>query len=405
MAGDYIEQRTKPPRELQKSQSEISAKIANNSHLCGAALWGSHTSFRIKFAVRAMRLHLRNASLMLMVLLLPSGQASAKLALLLEEPFGAFGYVNPTGHAAIYLSDVCAASPTELRLCKPGEFGVVLSRYYHVAGYDWMAVPLLPYLYAVDKISEVPKTADRATELALRDAWRREHMRDLIPDARNGNPPQGDWIQLVGSLYDRKIYAFEVETTALQDAKLIETFNDKTNRSRFDLIYRNCADFSHGVLDLYYPGSVRRSFTADLGMTTPKQLAKDLVHYAGRHEQMELQIFVLQQVEGSIPRSSRVDGIAEAILRKKYVIPIAFLQPYCAAGLAVTYFTGGRFNPNKNAVSLDRADLVSSLVDPREAVPQLTLRRSLSAAAQRSPELASPHVVPTQSTVPPIDRR
>jgi hypothetical protein len=393
MARDYIEQRTKTPRELQKNQSEVPAKRSNDSYLCEGALCCAQTPFRIKSGVQAIRAHLRDSSLVLMLLLLLNGQASAKLALLLEEPFGAFGYVNPTGHAAIYLSDVCAASPTELRPCKPGEFGVVLSRYYHVAGYDWMAVPLLPYLYAVDTISEVPKTVDRATETAMRDAWRREHLLDLIPDTSDGKPPQGDWIQLVGSLYDRKIYAFEVETTAQQDERLIETFNDKTNRSHFDLFFRNCADFSRGVLDLYYPGSVRRSFTADLGMTTPKQLAKDLVHYAGRHERMDLQIFVLPQVEGSIPRSSKVDGVAEAILRKKYVIPIAFLQPYCAAGLAVTYFTGGRFNPNKNAVPLDRTDLVSSLVDQRETAP--ASRRALSPTP-----VASAHMIAARQTAP-----
>ena len=248
------------------------------------------------------------------------------MALLLEEPFGAFGYVNPTGHAAIYLSDVCAASPTELRPCKPGEFGVVLSRYYHVAGYDWMAIPLLPYLYAVDSISEVPQTADRPTEAALRDAWRREHLLDLIPDASNGEPPRGDWIQVVGSLYDRKIYAFEVETTAQQDETLIEKFNDKKNRSHFDLFFfHNCADFSRAVLDLYYPGSVRRSYTADLGMTTPKQLAKDLVHYAERHEQMDLEIFVLPQVEGSIPRSAKVDGSWKPFCARNML----FLSPSC----------------------------------------------------------------------------
>lgn len=42
--------------------------------------------------------------------------ARGDAALLLEEPFGQFGDMNPTGHAAIYLNHVCAASPTELRL-------------------------------------------------------------------------------------------------------------------------------------------------------------------------------------------------------------------------------------------------------------------------------------------------
>ena len=48
-------------------------------------------------------------------------QAHAGAALLLEEPFGKFGYMNPTGHAAIYLTRVCAASLTRLRRCETGK--------------------------------------------------------------------------------------------------------------------------------------------------------------------------------------------------------------------------------------------------------------------------------------------
>ena len=58
-------------------------------------------------------------------------------ALLLEEPYGVFGTLNPTGHAAIYLERVCADTPVHLRLCNPGETGVVISRYKGMAGYDW----------------------------------------------------------------------------------------------------------------------------------------------------------------------------------------------------------------------------------------------------------------------------
>jgi hypothetical protein len=122
-------------------------------------------------------------------------------------------------------------------------------------------------------------------------------------------------------------------------------------------------------------------------MTTPKQLAKDLVRYAGRHEQLDLEIFVLPQVNGTIRRSDHIDGVAEAILRKKYVIPIAFLQPYCAAGFAVTYLTTGRFNPNKNAVPLDRGDLVKSLVDQDPPLPQEDARSPL--IVQLSPHMTS----------------
>ena len=54
--------------------------------------------------------------------------AHAGAALLLEEPYGPFGSGVPTGHAAIYLPQVCAATPTQLRRCNPGELGVVISR-------------------------------------------------------------------------------------------------------------------------------------------------------------------------------------------------------------------------------------------------------------------------------------
>ena len=39
----------------------------------------------------------------------------ADIALLLHQPHSAFGFFNPTGHAALYLSRVCAESPVLLR--------------------------------------------------------------------------------------------------------------------------------------------------------------------------------------------------------------------------------------------------------------------------------------------------
>ena len=112
-------------------------------------------------------------------------------ALLLEEPFGKFGRFNPTGHAAIYLPRVCAETPLLLRRCKPGELGVVISRYHRVDGYDWIAMPLVPYLYAVDDVKDIPETANRSLEAELRDTYRRDHLEDLAPDAPNGAIAKG----------------------------------------------------------------------------------------------------------------------------------------------------------------------------------------------------------------------
>src|SRR6266852_913744 len=76
-------------------------------------------------------------------------QLRAQATLFLEEPYSYDGTFAGTGHAAVYLSRVCAESPTVLRRCHSGEIGVVLSRYHVIAGRDWIAVPLIPYLYAV----------------------------------------------------------------------------------------------------------------------------------------------------------------------------------------------------------------------------------------------------------------
>jgi hypothetical protein len=38
---------------------------------------------------------------------------------------------------------------------------------------------------------------------------------------------------------------------------------------------------------------------------------------------------------------------------KKYVIPLAFSQPYVAGSFAAAYLVGGQFKPNKNAMGFN----------------------------------------------------
>ncbi|HUO24326.1 MAG TPA: hypothetical protein VMU61_01590, partial [Candidatus Aquilonibacter sp.] len=94
--------------------------------------------------------------------------AQASATLLLEEPYGKLGFFTATGHAAVYLSGVCAETPLKLRPCAPGELGVVLSRYDGVGGYDWVAIPLIPYLYAVKRPEDIPLFADAKMTAFLR---------------------------------------------------------------------------------------------------------------------------------------------------------------------------------------------------------------------------------------------
>src|SRR6202035_1044342 len=97
---------------------------------------------------------------LLLICLNGISRAHAAATLLLEEPYSYDGAFAGTGHVAVYLSGVCSVSPVILRPCAEGEPGVVLSRYDGIAGYDWIAIPLVPYLYAVDRPDAVPLFAD-----------------------------------------------------------------------------------------------------------------------------------------------------------------------------------------------------------------------------------------------------
>ena len=286
-----------------------------------------------------------------MVLLLAAClQARGDAALFLEEPFGKFGNINPTGHAAIWLDRVCAASPTELRLCQPGEMGVVISRYHRIGGYDWIAIPLIPYLYAVDDPDDVPNFMNTELEAQLRDEYRQKHLMDLVPDDPKRDTPGGDWIQLIGASYDRKIYGYQIETSQEQDRALIEVLNGSDNKSHFNLFFNNCANFAQKIMNLYYPHAVRRNFIADAGLMTPKQAARSLVGYSKHHRDLKFTMFVIPQVQGTVHHSDSVDGIIESIVKsKKYLVPIAALHPFIAGGLAAVYLVDGRFHPDKNA--------------------------------------------------------
>jgi hypothetical protein len=289
----------------------------------------------------------------LAVLLLVTATAPylyADAAALLAEPYGRFGRMNPTGHAAVYLNRICAASPTKLRRCGSGEYGVVISRYSNTAGYDWVAVPLIPYLYAVKRASEVPASADAETVSLLRDSYRRRYLRDLIPDDSKRPIPEGGWYQLVGAAYDRKLFAFEIETSEEQDEEFIRAFNSRRNRSRFNLLYRNCADFARDVINFYYPKAVKRSIVADVGITTPKQVAKSLVRYSKKHPELQFSSFIIPQVPGNRPPSKRTRGVLESLIKsKKYAAPLIAINLWLIPTLAAGYFTTGRFNPSQYA--------------------------------------------------------
>lgn len=264
-------------------------------------------------------------------------------ALLMEEPYGFFGTINPTGHTAVYFERICADTPVHLRRCCPGEFGAVISRYQGIDGYDWVAIPLIPYLYSVDQISEVPDRVDSETVQRLRNHYREIHLSNLGEHLGPGNLVRGGWTQLVGLSYERRIYIFRFETSEAQDDAFIAQLNADPNRSHFSLLFNNCSDFARRTLDFYFPGSFRRNIFPDAGLTTPKQTAHKLERYARKHPQMQLTVFGIAQVPGYRRKSRSNKGIAESLATTTYAVPIALANPYLAGGLFVDYLVRGRY--------------------------------------------------------------
>src|SRR5215470_5584653 len=288
------------------------------------------------------------------------GQAT----LLLEEPYSYDGTFAGTGHTAVYLSRVCAETPTELRRCRGGENGVVISRYHHIGGRDWIAVPLIPYLYAVNDASSVPLIADAKLVQFLRN----EYLRDNMPEIADDLGPKAPANQLAGSAYDRTLYAFRIATRIEQDDELIRVFNSAPNSEAYKLLNRNCADFVKQIVNFYYPHATHRSVVGDIGITTPKQVAKSLVHTAKHHPEMQLAVFVIPQVPGLKP-SKPVHGVIESVvLAKKYVTPVLLFHPLLVGGVEAAYWAGWRFNPEKGASVFD-----STTADPwHQLDPPLT---------------------------------
>lgn len=285
----------------------------------------------------------------------------AQATLLLEEPYSYDGTFAGTGHSAVYLARVCADTPTHLRRCYSGETGVVISRYHGIAGRDWIAVPLIPYLYAVENPEDIPLFVDAKLVNFLREKY--ISTLDLPSESKPGAEPR---YQLAGSAYDRSIYGFRVATRPEQDDALIRALNAAPNQEAYKLFNRNCADFVKGIVNFYYPHAIHRSVIGDLGVTTPKQAAKSLVHFSKHHAEMQLTRFIIPQVPG-LKRSKPVHGVVESVvLAKKYVTPVLLFHPVVIGTVEAAYWAGWRFNPGKDAMifNADSPDLMGNFELP-----------------------------------------
>jgi len=292
----------------------------------------------------------------------------AQGALLLQDADSLAAIASPLGHQSLYFARICAASLTQLRRCAPGELGVVISRHSHIAGYDWLALPVIPYLYSVEDASQVPARVDSETVHRLRTSYHDAHLMSLGDVPESGHVRRG-WDQLIGAAYERRIYAFRFETTPQQDDAFIAWMNAAANRGHFSILLKNCADFSSDILNFYFPGAFRRHVVPDGGLVTPRQVAYELVRYAQKHPEIQLTVLEIPLVPGYHHRGRLGKTAVESLIASGYVIPIGFLCPYAAGAIVADYLLWGRDPlPVKDAAVLTPGSMAILATGDRPAV-------------------------------------
>lgn len=297
------------------------------------------------------------------------------MALIVGEPFGSFGTMMPQGHASIYLSNLCVETAVQLRPCRAGEFGAVVSRYHDLRNpaMDWMAFPLPVFLYGTSDLTQVASSMTPAREADLRERYWRSHLMTYIPAQTNkaGDPVpprDGDWKEGVGSAFDRRLLMYSFNTTAAQDDAALHWLNDAPNRRRYTLTRHNCADFAADLLRLVIPPeTLHRNVLADFDMTTPKTLAREIDAYGNAHPELDLHVYEVPQIAGTLRRSRPLRGAAEALIsQKRYFTVVVLLQPELMLADWIIYEKRGKWKPGTDAVAVLPSDWSPSAIELSE---------------------------------------
>jgi hypothetical protein len=308
---------------------------------------------------------------MLAVLCVTCPLARASLTLLVGEPFGNFGTMMPVGHAAIYLDRVCADGPLRLRMCRADEpQGVAIARYHRIGETDWVASPILQFLYATDRVEELPGYVTPEIAWEMRQQYRRRFMEELVPDGTEKEQATDEWWESAGVAFNRRLWGYRVNTSREQDEAFVRLMNDGPNHHLYHLRKTNCANFAADVINVYFPGTVKSGdHVADFGLMTPKQVARCLDAYGRAHPESDLRVIEIPQLPGSLRRSRPVRGAAEAGLKtKRYLATLLVIQPEVPVVLGFLYLGHGRWSMGKGAELLEPAMVTSSVVGDVDGV-------------------------------------
>jgi hypothetical protein len=279
-------------------------------------------------------------------------RAIADVGVVLNESLDEdFDRISSTGHSAIYLSRICPESPVKLRLCRPGEFGSIMSNYVNIGedqSYEWNIVPLDIYLYGVEDPSNRPLFASYKIKHLLEERYRQKYLSDYCTSESCMTSPKSEWREMVAATMIRGVYIFAVSTSVEQDQQLIAEFNNSVNKNHFNGVTRNCADFTKHIINSYFPHSAHADYLNDFGMTSPKAVARTFTHYGLHHPESNFRVMHFAQVPGVTKRSRIVRSGTEQLFHSgKLLVPMAIISYYTVPVVTASYFTTARFNAQR----------------------------------------------------------
>jgi hypothetical protein len=277
----------------------------------------------------------------------PAARADVGIALADPTHVGVSVWTQ-AGHSSVYLSGVCAETPTKLRLCEPGEQGTILTTFPNFGEqypYEWNAVPLSLYLQGSTDAETMPLYASPALKHAQESAAANRELKQVCAGSCTEGP-HAYWRDLVNATASRDVYIFAVRTTREQDEDFVRRVNALPNRNRYHMATHNCANFARDMVNRYFPHAVHRDLLNDLGMMGPKSAARSFTHYAARHRELGLYVLHFAQQPGIARRCGTARaGTETAFHEPKYLLPAALIGDHEVAGsFFVAYFLTGRFS-------------------------------------------------------------
>jgi hypothetical protein len=308
-------------------------------------------------------------ALALLAALLFAPRAGADAGVVLNESLDtSVARITGSGHSAVYLSRICPdGSPIKMRLCRSGEQGSVLSNYTTLgedSPYEWNIVPLNVYLYGVENPADRPLMSSKEIKATFEERYRQNYLAGICDTKKCLTSNSAEWREMVGATLERSLYMFVVKTTVEQDEALIAEFNSRPNVNHFHGATNNCADFTHRVMDFYFPHAVHRDALNDFFMTSPKAAAHSLTKFANANPELDLRIVHFTQVPGTIKRSSECrSGTEEVYHSKKFLATLAVFAWEAIPAVTASYTITGRFNPEHQFESHPAADLNSPYPD------------------------------------------